>query len=98
MTKRDISVLKRILKRTSADDLAAEIYNISVYDENRALGFSYWDDFCNATSETNYKDTPLPSLGFAFTDDMSEKDATEIAFNMSDTARAMMFNALAFWC
>lgn len=98
MTKRDISVLKGILKRTSADELAAEIYNISVYDENMALGFRYWDDFCNEISENNYKNAPLPCLGFAFTDDMSEKEATEIAYNMSDTTRAMMFNALAFWC
>ena len=98
MTKRDISVLKGILKRTSVDELVAEIYNISVYDDNRILGFRYWDDFCNAVSETNYKNTPLSSLGFAFSDDMSEKDATEIAFNMCENSRALMFNALAFWC
>ena len=28
----------------------------------------------------------------------SEREADEIAFNMSENSRALMFNALAFWC
>lgn len=98
MTKRDISVLKGILKRTSAEDLVCEIYDIATYHENRVLGFKYWDDFVSATKENETKNSFTPYLGFAFEDDMSEKEATEIAFNMSENARATMFNALAFWC